>query len=90
MVEEQNTDTGELEMVEEYSLTKIVAEVYYADEKVFAMDIDLQYNEAMQVVAFQEEVYIDPYIITADGTITRESDTAGHEVQTLDTDIRFF
>jgi len=90
MVEEENDETGALEMVEEYSVSKLVAEIYYADAKIAALDISLQYNAAMDVVTAQGALYMDPYIVTSDTVITRDVDVAGNEVTTTAIDFRFF
>jgi hypothetical protein len=90
MIEQYNDDTQAYEMVEDFLLTHMVAELYYADAKIAAIDMELTYDTNQDIIASQAAIYLDPYIITAQATVDRQTDGDGNSTTVVDIDTRFF
>ncbi len=90
MVETTDDKTGELLIKEQYKVTKVVADVRYAGEKITALDASIQYDEMGDMTSIEIAWYLDPYIYTNTFTTSTTVDVAGNIIENTTMDIRIF
>jgi len=90
MLEVTDDTTGELVLEEQYLPSKILADIWYAGEKVSGLDVDIEHDAAGDLKSLELAWYLDPYIYTNTFTKNITTNAAGVEQEDVTMDIRIF
>lgn len=90
MVEQTDDKTGEMTIEEEYSITRLVADIRYAGEKITAVDATITYDAQGDMTNIEIAWYLDPYIYTNSFSRDVTTDVAGNKIEHATMDIHIY